>query len=146
MVSGPLLDVLIDTSYKQQMNSLLLESKIFSNTLFGNGATVGKVPLINVLGAGPNNATVLLAICNCTAQMECGGKKDAEYIAKLILPEIQKMEDKAREHNKKHPGVVDLVYFDGASNVKKAGDIMKVDYRCMTVCHGSEHVVALFFS
>ena len=94
IVSGPLLDVLFDSSNKQQMNTLLLESKIFGNTLFGGGAIMGKVPLINILGAGPNNATALVAICNCTAQMECGGRKDAEYIAKLILPEIQKMEDK----------------------------------------------------
>ena len=60
--------------------------------------------------------------------MQCGGKKYAEYIAKLILPEIQKMEDKAREHNKKHPGVVNLVYFDRVSNVQKAGDILKVNF------------------
>ena len=56
------------------------------------------------------------------------------------------MEDKACENNKKHPGAVDLVYFDGASNVQKAGDILKVNYPRMTVCHGSENVVALFFS
>ena len=43
------------------------------------------------------------------------------------------MEDKAHENNKKHPGVVDLVYFDGASNVQKAGDILKVNYPCVTV-------------
>ena len=107
--------------------------RYFGSTLFGDGATVGKVPLINILGAGPNNATAFLAICDCTAQMESGGKKDAEYIAKLILPEIQKMEDKACENNNKHPRVVDLVYFDGASNVQKAGDILKVNYPCVTV-------------
>ena len=145
-VCGPLSDLLFDTSYQQQINTLLLESKIFGSTVFGDGTTVGKVPLITILGAGPNNATALLANCDCTAQMESGGKKDAEYIAKLILPEIQKMEDKACENNNKHPRVVDLVYFDGASNVQKAGDILKVNYPCMTVCHGSEHVVALFFS
>ena len=38
------------------------------------------------------------------------------------------------------------MYFDGASNVQKAGDILKVNYTRMTVCHCSEHVVALFFS
>ncbi len=142
------MDLLFDTSYQQQINTLLLESKIFGSTVFGDGTTVGKVPLITILGAGPNNATALLANCDCTAQMESGGKKDAEYIAKIILLEIQKMDNTARESNKKHPEVVDLVYFDGASNVQKAGDILKVNYPRirMTVYHGSEHVVALFFS
>ena len=101
-VCGPLLNLLVDTSYQQQINTLLLEFNIFGSTLFGDGATVGKVPLINILGVGPNNATAFLAICDCTAQMESGGKKDVECIATLILPEIQKMEDKACENNKKY--------------------------------------------
>ncbi len=58
--------------------TLLLESDIFGSTLFGDGAAIGKVPLINILGAGPHNTPALLAICDCTAQMESGGKKDAK--------------------------------------------------------------------
>ena len=122
IISGPLLDVLFDTSYKQQMNTLLLECTIFGNSLLAGCATFGKS------SSYWHFATALLAIWDFTAQMQCGGKKYAEYIAKLILPEIQKMEDKAREHNKKHPGVVNLVYFDRVSNVQKAGDILKVNF------------------
>ena len=45
-VSGPLLDLLFDTSYKQQINILLLESDIFGSTLFGDGATIEKFLLL----------------------------------------------------------------------------------------------------
>jgi hypothetical protein len=42
--------------------------------------------------------------------------------------------------------VVDMVIFDGAANVQKAGKILEVDYPLVTCVHGVEHVVSLFFS
>ena len=53
--------------------------------------------------------------------MEIGGKKDAPCIADMIIPLIRKMEKTRDEHTKLRHGVVDLVLFDGASNVVKAG-------------------------
>ena len=44
------------------------------------------------------------------------------------------------------PGIVDLVFFDGASNVQNAGLILKAYNPCITVGHGAEHVVWLFFA
>jgi hypothetical protein len=49
-------------------------------------------------------------------------------------------------HNKKCPGIVDLVFFYGASNVQNAGKILKAFNPCITVGHGAEQVVSLFFS
>jgi hypothetical protein len=43
-------------------------------------------------------------------------------------------------------GVVDLLMFNGASNVQNAGKILKTLNPCITVGHGAEHVVSLFFS
>ena len=42
--------------------------------------------------------------------------------------------------------LVDLFYFDGASNVQKAGRLLSVKYPRAVCLHGSEHVVSLFFS
>jgi len=57
------------------------------------------------------------------------------------------METKLDVHKKKKcPGIVDLVFFDGASNVQNAGKIMEVFNLRITVGHGAEHVVSLFFS
>ena len=64
-----------------------------------------------------------------------GRKKDAPYIADLFDPYIQKY----NPH-------VNLVLFDGASNVQKAGDILAVRYPRITVGHGTEHVISLFFA
>jgi hypothetical protein len=72
------------------------------------------------LAAGPNNPFALLEIVDCMSHVEVGGKKDAPYIANMILPLIQRMEKSMDEHNKLRPGGVDLVLFDGMSNVFKS--------------------------
>ncbi len=43
-----------------------------------------------------------------------------------------------------HQGVVNLVLFDGASNVQNAGKLVSITYPCITIVHGAEHVVSLF--
>jgi hypothetical protein len=42
-------------------------------------------------------------------------------------------------------GVVDLVLFDGASNVQNAGQILAINHPQITVVHSAEHVTSLFF-
>ncbi len=78
------------------------------------------------------------------SHVEVEGKKDTPYIADMIIPLIQKMETKD-EHNKLRPGVVDLDLFDGASNVVKASKILATHFPRISVVHGAEHVVSLFF-
>jgi hypothetical protein len=41
---------------------------------------------------------------------------------------------------------MDCVFFDGASNVQKAGRLLEAKYLQLTVLHGAEHVVSLFFA
>ena len=41
---------------------------------------------------------------------------------------------------------VDTVFFDGASNVQKAGRLISSHFPSVTVLHGSEHVSSLIFS
>jgi hypothetical protein len=82
--AGPLLDDIYQSTYDEQMRSLLKESKVFGIALFGNGATIQKVPLMIFLGSSPNNPFALLDIVDCTSEMAKGGKKDAKYIAGLL--------------------------------------------------------------
>jgi hypothetical protein len=56
------------------------------------------------------------------------------------------MESEEDMHKKTSPGIVDLVCFDGASNVQNAGKILRVFNPCVTVGHGAKHVASLFFS
>jgi hypothetical protein len=109
------------------MKTLLSEARVFGVTVFGDGATIKNVPLVNVLAACVNNPFALLEITDCTAHLAEGGKKDTM-------------------HKKTSPGIVDLVFFDGASNVQNAGKILRAFNPRITVGHGAEHVVSLFFA
>jgi hypothetical protein len=121
------------------MASLLKEAEIYGLSIYGDGATIRRMPLINVLAAGVHNPAAVLEIANCTKQMEDGKKKDATYIAGLFKPHIEEFEKVKKD-------CVDCAFFDGASNVQKAGEIMEAKYPRITVMHGAEHVVSLFYA
>ena len=73
---------------------LAKESQIFDLALlFGDGATIKKISLMNFLGSSPNNPFALLEILDCTFEMESGGKKDAQYITNAIKPIIKKIKE-----------------------------------------------------
>ncbi len=79
---------LFTTGFNALMLTLLQEANTFGVSIFGDGATIESMPLINVLAAGPNNPFDLLDIVNCNHLAE-GGKKDAVYISEMILPLIK---------------------------------------------------------
>ena len=91
-MSGPLLDILYDTNKEEMIKNLLLESKIFGVTIFGDGATITNIPLMNILAASPNNPFALLEIVDCTDQMAKGGKKDAKYLSGIVRPLVKWLE------------------------------------------------------
>ena len=80
----------------------------------------------------------VLEIKDCSSQMASGGTKSAEFIADLMAKHIDHLDPKQT--------CVDLVLFDGAANVQKAGRILEAKYPRVTSIHGAEHVVSLFFS
>ena len=125
-ISGKYLNALYSTYWTEQMRTLMSEARVFGLTLFGDGATIKTVPLVNVLAAGINNPFAWLDIADCTDHLAKGGKKDAQYIAKICMPLIKQIESEVLDVNgKKSPGVIDLVFFDGASNVQNAGEILR---------------------
>ena len=126
------------------MNLLMSKARIFGLTVFGDGATIKTRPLINILAAGANNPFALLNVVDCTNHASAGKKKDAKYIACLIHPFIEKMELEC-DGSKSLTGAINLVFFDGATNVQNAGKILAALHRHISVGHGAEHVVSLFF-
>ncbi len=139
-MSGPLLDELYGTNKEEMIKNLLLDSKIFGVTIFGDGATITNIPFIHILAASPNNPFALLEIVDCTDEMAKGGKKDAKYLLGIVRPLVRWLEARAKSN------IVDLIMFDGASNVQLAAKIVARYHTCITLCHGAEHVVSLFFS
>jgi hypothetical protein len=49
-MAGPLLDNIYQSTYDEQMMFLLKESKVFGIALFGDGATIQKVPMMIFFG------------------------------------------------------------------------------------------------
>ncbi len=113
------MDDIYQSTYDEQMRSLLKESKVFGIAIFGDGTTIQKSPMMIFWGSSPNNPFALLDIVDCTSDMAKGGKKDAKYIAGLLKPIISRIEETKDPNNQKtdHRGVVDLLLFYGASNV-----------------------------
>jgi Protein of unknown function (DUF 659) len=138
-VSTDLLDLNYTTYMKRHMDKLYTDIEIFGVSFYGDGATIKKLPLINILASGSHIPACVIEIVDCSKHVEGGGKKDASYISSLFRPHIDKVE-------KDYPNSVDLVYFDGASNVQKAGFVLEAKYPRICVLHGAEHVISLFFN
>ena len=112
-VAGQLLDLNYELYKKQMMENVVKDADVYGITFFGDGATVRKSPLINILVSSVYLPVGCLAIVNCSGHLESNGRKDAAYISDLFLPYISEMESSV-------PNCTDLVIFDGASNVQKA--------------------------
>ena len=112
----------MEICYKQQYDSLLAllnsQADIFGIVIYGDGATVARTAVINVLASGVKITNACLEIHDCTDQLADGGKKDSEYIANLISRHIDKIDPLKNK--------VDMVLFDGAKNIQRAGDILEV--------------------
>jgi hypothetical protein len=106
---------------------------------------LSRLVLLIILAAGVNNLFALLNVIDCTNHASAGKKKDAEYIACLIHPFIEKMELECDVPNKSLTSAVNLVFFDGATNIQNVGKILAALHPRLSVGHGAEHVVLLFF-
>lgn len=137
-MGGNLLDLNYATKMKEYEERLMTDVDVYGLSLYGDGATVRRMPLINVMASGVQERSAVLEIVDCSKHLSNGGKKDAEYIAELFKPHMEQLDSKKT--------LIDTVFFDGASNVQKAGELLEVDFPMVTVLHGAEHVVSLFFA
>ena len=138
LVAGKYLDGIYDNLYKENLDKLDSQADIFGIAIYGDGATVARTAFINILASGVHINNACLEIHDCTKRLQDGGTKDAEYIANLVSKHIDNIDVMKNK--------VDMVIFDGAANMQKAGKILEVRYPLVTCIHGAEHVVSLFFS
>lgn len=114
------------------------EAEKYGLTFYGDGATIKRSALFNIMAAGVHNPAAILSIKDTYHHMSEGNKKDASYIASIVKNEIQKLDPEKT--------LTDLIYFDGAANVQKAGQILTALYPRATCLHAIEHGVSLFFA
>ncbi len=74
------------------------------------------MPLMNILAMSGTTPPMMISIQDCMKHMAEGGKKDASYIAGMF-------EEKVMEYDSLKI-CTDVFYFDGASNVQKAGKVL----------------------
>ncbi len=83
-VGGELLDVNYENIYSLNKAELIKKAKVFGFAWMGDGATIHKMPLMNILALNGTTAPMTVLIHDCTKHMEEGGKKGTPYIAKLF--------------------------------------------------------------
>lgn len=137
-VAGELLDLNYQLYKEQMMENATKDADVYGITFFGDAATVKKAPLINILVSSVYLPAGCLSIVDCSGHLQNDGRKDASYISDLFLPHITEMETLV-------PNCTDLVIFDGASNVQKAGKLLEAKFPHISVIHGAEHVISLFY-
>ncbi len=120
-VGGEILDINYENTYSLYKTELIKEAKVFGFAWMGDGSTILKMPLMNTLALNGTTAPMTVSIHDCTKHMEEGGKKDAPYIAELF-------EVKVMEYDPHFLCTDDVFYFDGASNVQKAGQILMAKF------------------
>ena len=96
-IATKLLDINYSSYMDEAKDQLCKDINIFGLSFYGDGATVRKMPLINVMASGAYIHTSVLEIVNCQSHMERGGKRDAEYIASIFRPHIDEFEKKKYE-------------------------------------------------
>ena len=104
----------------------------------GDGATIKKKPLFNVIVSGVSCPIFVADVHDSSSLLASGLTKNSKYITKLCRETIEKIDPKHINF--------DLVLFDGASVVQSAGTCLKYTYPRISVIHGAEHITALFCS
>lgn len=136
-IGGPLLDLNYKNFMTLNKEMILKEADVFGLAWLSDGATVARMPLMNVLAMCANISPTTVAITDCSEHISHGGKKDAPFIASMMEDLVLKF-DPTKSHT-------DIFFFDGASNVAKAGQVLQAKFLCSYSLHGGEHVVSLFF-
>ena len=112
-VGKALLDLNFENCQRKNKITLLRDVDVMGLTLLGDGATIHRMPIVNCLGLCADHPPTVLSIDDCTEHMASGGKKDAPYISHLLEHHVEEYDPEKK--------LLDIFYFDGASNVQKAG-------------------------
>jgi hypothetical protein len=137
-IGGPLLDLNFQTKYFDNKTNLLKSAAVFGLGFLGDGATVKRMPLMNIMTLCVDTPPMTISIHDCMKHMQEGGKKDETYVAGLF-------KDKVREYDT-NDTFTDMFFFNGVSNVQKAREILAAKFPHSFCFHEGEHVVLLFFS
>ena len=84
------------------------EADIFGLLFLGDGATISRFPLLNILRSAKNIPVAVLEIVDCQGHLSLGNKKDATFICNLFMKHLKAIDP--------WKVLTDVIMFDGASN------------------------------
>ncbi len=113
------------------------DAKTFGVTWLGDGSTIKQMPLLNMRALCGEEPPVVISIFDFSDHMSEWGEKDAEYIGQLFKNKVSEFDPLSAWTN--------TVFFDGASNVQNAGEILCATYSQEFCFHGEKHGLSLFF-
>ena len=134
-LSGNVLNDLFRTQLNESCDGLKKDAPDFGFCLIGDGATINKVPMINILGQAGGDHPMQLEIVDCSERMASGKGKDAYYLSDLFRRHIVIIGS----------DFCDLIIFDGARNVQKSGRLLSVHFPMVTCIHDPAHCLHLDF-
>jgi hypothetical protein len=137
-ISGELLTALYKDYVKTCHNKLLLNVMYYGLSLIGDGATIKKMPLFNILVSGQECQIYVARVYDCTEDLQVGQNKSGEFLANLFRETAMKIDPDGL--------YFDLFLVDGASNCQLAGTLLQELYPRITIMHGCEHILSLFCS
>ena len=94
------------------------ESEIFGFLFLGDGATIYRVPLLNILVSAKDLPVAILELVDCQGHLADGGINNGTFICNIFLDHFKRIDP--------HKSVADVIMFDGASNVQLAGELLKI--------------------
>ena len=75
MIGGPLLDLNYKNCMALNKETILKEADVFGLAWLSDGATVARMPLINVLAMCANISPITVAITDCSEHISQGGRR-----------------------------------------------------------------------
>ena len=138
LISKDILDVIHDQKMESNLSLIKKYSDIFLLLFLGDGATISRIPLMDILVSGNNLPVAVLELFDFQGHLSDGGEKDGTFICNIFLEHMRKIGP--------HKSITDVAMFDGDSNVQLAGELLKIHYPNISVMCGVEHTVALFFN
>ena len=99
------------------------ESEIFGLLFLGYGATISRVPLLNILVSGNNLPVAVLELVDLQGHLADGGIKNRIFICNIFLDQFKRIDP--------HKSITDVIMFYGASNVQLAGELFLFPYFSM---------------
>ena len=85
LISKDILDVIHNQNMERNLSLVEKESEIFGLLFLGDGATISRVPLLNILVSGKNIPVAVLELVDCQGHLADGGTKNTSFICNIFL-------------------------------------------------------------